>query len=134
MCDKEKIILAFYNELKEEEKEKVLSHIKDCAECLNFYSSLNYLNKIRTIEEVDPNSKKAIINYLKEKNLRLNSYFRKLTYSFALSFAVLIIFILPQKHTFFEDEKNFNSKISNIEKTIESLNYDIKFSDQDLDF
>lgn len=130
-CSREKIIMAFYNEVSDEEREKVMAHINECKSCMNFYNSLSYINKnIVTAEKVREKIEDDIISYANRNIKNVKRYFSNLVYSFSLSVAVIVLFVVPEKK--FDNFTEFENKIYSLESSVNDLAYDIKFIEDDL--
>jgi len=132
MCnEKEKIIMAFYNEINNNEKEKIIKHTTECMECHDFYETLKKINSF-PFENPSPAIDNIILPY--SRKIVSDSKFLIKRFIFSLSFAVFFVLImLPKENKYYRYETSIQLKISEIEKTLEDVNYDLN-SFYDFDF
>jgi hypothetical protein len=124
MCDeKEKIIMAFYNEINNSEKERIIKHTTECMECHNFYETLKKINSF-PFENPSPTINNMILSY--SRKIISDSKFLIKRFIYSLSFAVfLALIILPKENTYYRYETSIQLKMSEIEKNFEGINYDL---------
>jgi|YNPMSStandDraft_1061717.scaffolds.fasta_scaffold30212_2 AAA+ ATPase superfamily predicted ATPase len=124
MCgEKEKIIMAFYNEINNTEKEKIIKHTTECMECHNFYEILKKINSF-PFENPLPAIDNMILSY--SRKIISDSKFLIKRFIYSLSFAVFfVLIILPKENTYYRYETSIQLKISEIEKNLEGINYDL---------
>jgi hypothetical protein len=124
MCgEKEKIIMAFYGEINNTEKEKIIKHTTECMECHNFYETLKKINSF-PFENPLPAIDNMILSY--SRKIISDSKFLIKRFIYSLSFAVfLVLMILPKENTYYRYETSIQLKISDIEKKLDGINYDL---------
>ncbi len=133
MCEEEKIILAFYGEMNEEEKKSIFTHIDNCDKCKKFYNTLLLTRNIFLEEKISKNIEKNILNYASNKVSSYAGYIKKLSLSFAFSFAVIMLFVFPLRNTNVLNLNIIDNRFQSLENEVLELSYDINFSDNDLD-
>ncbi|NLH39224.1 MAG: hypothetical protein GX445_04085 [Elusimicrobia bacterium] len=121
---KEKVIMFFYNELKDDDGE-IRSHIESCDECKNLYNSLDMIeNKLFVGGFIYENVEKNIMVYAKSKLKRVSLKISNILIPLGFSFSVLLLFFLPQKT--FVSENNIDLELTNLESSVAIANYDLE--------
>ena len=125
MCpEKEKIIMAVYDEVKDEEKKEILRHVNECSECFGFYKMLKEFDNLY-FEGPSPQTDDFILSY--STKVISNARFFVKRFAYSLSFAVVSVFIIIslKGFSYYCYQTLIESDISEIEKNIESISYDM---------
>ncbi|MBP7796486.1 MAG: hypothetical protein KA059_06910 [Elusimicrobiales bacterium] len=121
---KEKVIMFFYNELKDDDGE-IRSHIESCDECKNLYNSLDMIeNKLFVGGFIYENVEKNIMVYAKSKLKRVSLKISNILIPLGFSFSVLLLFFLPQKTLV--TKNNIDLELTNLESSVAIANYDLE--------